>query len=75
MAKTVDTVERERERERYIYREKIFFSDAQKTIFVNTKEVGLNNKVTRMDYIAKKSCYVVCPFCDFKHCDEEIKND
>lgn len=43
MPTTVDTVERERES---YSREISFFSDAQKTVFVNTKEVGLNNKVT-----------------------------
>ena len=41
MRKTVDTVERA------ISKKISFFSDAQNTVFVNTKEVGLNNKVTR----------------------------
>ena len=69
MPKTVDTVERERERERErVYsREISFICHAQKTVLVGIEIIDFNriHIEKRMDYIAKKNCYIVCPFCVF----------
>ena len=67
MPKTVDTVrERERERE-HNSNELSFICHAQKTVLVGIEIIDFNriHIEKRMDYIAKKNCYIVCPFCVF----------
>ena len=54
MAKTVDTVERERERERVNSSELSFICCAQNTVLVGFRKIELNRlcEEKRMDYVA-----------------------
>ena len=63
MLKTVEAV-RERERERVYSRELSFIYHAQNTVLVGIEIIDFNriHIEKRMDYIAKKNCYIVCLF-------------